>query len=363
MQRIKSIWTLASIYVGTVIGAGFASGQEILHFFGRYGVYGGVGVVLATILFTIIGIMVLTKVYNRNILKFDMFTLQYLSPRYLKIVQLVFILFLIASYLIMITGSGAILKEHFQLNPFKGIIIMTIICYIVFIFGTKGIARTNEILVPIMTAIVIVVAIVAIINQSSFISNGEFKLKVIIEEVISGFRKSNFTDIIVLLVGAMWSSIIYVSYNILISVAVMSSVRPLIYDKGSAIGGGLVGGLILGVLAMLILSSLLIFWPNIYKLEVPMVAIAYSLGGFSKNIYSILLLLAMFTTAIAAGHGGISNICEMTGASVPMIGAFVCIITIPLTLLGFKGLISIIYPFFGYLGFGFLALILLNPKG
>lgn len=32
MTRKQSIYTLASVYVGTVIGAGFASGQEILHF-------------------------------------------------------------------------------------------------------------------------------------------------------------------------------------------------------------------------------------------------------------------------------------------------------------------------------------------
>lgn len=42
-------------YAGTVIGAGFASGQELLQFFASYGWFGLLGVCVATILFTVFG--------------------------------------------------------------------------------------------------------------------------------------------------------------------------------------------------------------------------------------------------------------------------------------------------------------------
>ena len=42
-----NIFKVTFVIVGTIIGAGFASGQEILTFFNRYGIYGLVGLVFS----------------------------------------------------------------------------------------------------------------------------------------------------------------------------------------------------------------------------------------------------------------------------------------------------------------------------
>ncbi|KAB3530293.1 hypothetical protein F8154_13960 [Alkaliphilus pronyensis] len=360
MKRVKSVWTIASIYVGTVIGAGFASGQEILLFFGLYNGYGVIGVIFATILFCGVGVLILDKVYSKNIMSFEDFILCYLNGRLIKLIQVIVTFFLVGSYVIMITGSGTILKEHFQYNPLKGIILMSLLCFFVFNYGTKGIARVNEIIVPIMLVIVIFVTVTIVIR---FINHLDWRT--IVNEsnkLLLSFRNTSIIDIIALIIQVLWKGLIYVSYNTLITIVVISTIRPLILDRKSAVMGGAFGGVMLGLLAFLILSSLLIFWSNIYKLEIPMIAIASSLGENIKKAYSLLLLLAMFTTAIAAGHGGIMNICQLIKSPKPVVSAMICIFAIPLTLIGFKSLISVTYPFFGYLGFGFLALIILNPS-
>jgi len=46
-QDVKNILKVASIYMATVIGAGFASGQEIMQFFSSYYEGGFYGIVLA----------------------------------------------------------------------------------------------------------------------------------------------------------------------------------------------------------------------------------------------------------------------------------------------------------------------------
>lgn len=53
------IMRIVMLYVGTVIGAGFASGQEILQFFIDYGYKGILGNVLAGILFIYLGFVVI----------------------------------------------------------------------------------------------------------------------------------------------------------------------------------------------------------------------------------------------------------------------------------------------------------------
>lgn len=49
MQRSwKAALQIAFTYIGTVVGAGFASGKEIVEFFVQYGSQGLVGILLAT---------------------------------------------------------------------------------------------------------------------------------------------------------------------------------------------------------------------------------------------------------------------------------------------------------------------------
>ncbi|WMM24710.1 hypothetical protein RBU61_17550 [Tissierella sp. MB52-C2] len=65
---MKKEWlSIASIYVGTVIGAGFASGREIIEFFGVYGINGIWGMFIVGIILSLIGSLLLIKIYNNKI--------------------------------------------------------------------------------------------------------------------------------------------------------------------------------------------------------------------------------------------------------------------------------------------------------
>lgn len=47
--------SLGFIYIGTLIGAGFASGQEIMSFFTIYGKGGLLGIIVVSVFFFILG--------------------------------------------------------------------------------------------------------------------------------------------------------------------------------------------------------------------------------------------------------------------------------------------------------------------
>ena len=50
---------VAATYIGTIVGAGFATGQEVLQFFTKFGVMGLVGIILATIMFILFGYIII----------------------------------------------------------------------------------------------------------------------------------------------------------------------------------------------------------------------------------------------------------------------------------------------------------------
>ena len=55
---MKNSINLAGAYIGIIIGAGFASGQEVLQFFTSFGIYSVLGIVVATALFAFLGMQV-----------------------------------------------------------------------------------------------------------------------------------------------------------------------------------------------------------------------------------------------------------------------------------------------------------------
>lgn len=59
---------VAGAYIGTIVGAGFATGQEVLQFFTRFGAKGLIGLILTTIMFIIFGyiIMILGRELNAH---------------------------------------------------------------------------------------------------------------------------------------------------------------------------------------------------------------------------------------------------------------------------------------------------------
>ncbi|MGE5588412.1 MAG: hypothetical protein ACM3ZO_09420, partial [Clostridia bacterium] len=54
-----STFGIAATYIGTVVGAGFASGQEVLQFFGHFGLGGIPAIGLSVVLFSLYGYLIL----------------------------------------------------------------------------------------------------------------------------------------------------------------------------------------------------------------------------------------------------------------------------------------------------------------
>ncbi|MBJ8193726.1 hypothetical protein JDS79_44200, partial [Bacillus cereus] len=55
MKRNIHVFQIAFTYIGTIVGAGFATGQEILQFFTKYGRWATLTIMLSTIIFVWLG--------------------------------------------------------------------------------------------------------------------------------------------------------------------------------------------------------------------------------------------------------------------------------------------------------------------
>lgn len=153
MKILKVVFVI----IGTLIGAGFASGQEIYTFFFSFGIKGLIGIVVSS---SLIGITIhkTFKIINKkNINNYQDFLDNLMKNKKIKeITNIIINIFILVSFYIMIAGFGAYLEQEFNLNSIIGSTILAIICMIVFRSDTKGIVKVNEILIPILILVVII---------------------------------------------------------------------------------------------------------------------------------------------------------------------------------------------------------------
>ena len=330
MNRDINWKQIASVYIGTVIGAGFASGQEILQFFVSYGYKGLIGAAISTVLFMIIATVILLKVYNDKIENYQQLIVPVMGKKLSIIVEVIMLSYLFIGACIMVAGSGALFKEQFKISYNIGLIVMTILILFTVMHSVKGIITVNTILIPVLLIGIVFIGVVTFSKQ-------DFNFNSV--EIISENKHNWFI-----------SSVMYVNYNIISAIVVLTSLLSVIKNKKTAIKGGLIGGLGLGILAMFIIIPLLLLYKDVNHLEIPMLAVAkYAIKNGDLG-YSFLIWIAMFTTAVSNSFGFLTRICDIIKINFKLAAVIFCISIVFVANMGFSKLVNTFYPLFGYLG-------------
>ncbi|SHK53631.1 hypothetical protein [Desulforamulus aeronauticus] len=346
MTKTNDLWLLVRLvatYVGAVIGAGFASGQEILQFFILYGYQGLLGTALASILFAYLGALVLYLSVKLRAGSYQE-VLNYLMGSWAGRFMDILSLFMLAGGLgVMLAGSGAVVEEYLGISRWIGIGISLGIVITVIFHGLQGLLTINVILVPVKLLGVCLIASLALAYH------GLPEQLVIVPSQGIG--------------GHWWgSSILYVSFNMVVPLAVLASMGRYTTKK-IAIYAGILGGLALGGAVTLVTLAGLAFYPAVTEYEVPMLYLASQVSVYLRPLFALLIWLAILTTAVANAHGFASRLAPTSGRWYRIYGIAVCLLVLPLTSLNFSSLVKSVYPLFGYAGLVMLTALLVVPVG
>lgn len=334
---MNNVIKIVFVIIGTVIGAGFASGQEIYTFFYSYGIKGLLGLVICSVLLSIIMYKVLKiLIENKNIENYKEFLDEIiqnkLSRKYLNVkfvLNNIINIFLLITFYIMVAGFGAYFAQELQINNLIGCVIIALLSFIVLMTSVKGVIKVNEILTPIL---IIFITTVGIMNF----------IKLDLESAISSITVAkNY--------GWFISSILYCSYNSILLIPVLITLSKIIKNKKQAQLTAIISGGIILIISVCIFFMLTRIDIDVAKLEMPVV---YVISNFFKNLkklYGLIILSSIFTTTISIGVSLLENISK-DKISYTQIALIMCITSVPISKIGFSNLIVVIYPFFGLLG-------------
>lgn len=330
---IKSISKIVFVIIGALIGAGFASGQEIYVFFYAYGMKGIIGIIISS---TLIGYIIYKtfKIIQKNDISTYREFLEIIIGRdkknLISILNIIINTFLLVTFFIMISGFGAYFEQQLGINSLIGSAMLAILCYVIFMTSTKGVVKISTIIVPFLIFFIIYIGIEI--------------LGVIDISKIQQYTINNNNSLMFIL-----KSILYSSYNSILLIPVLITLKD--YLKNSIINkyASILITVIVATLSMILFLILSKIDVNIEKLEMPAVYLVSKLSNILATIYGFIILSSIFTTSISVGNSFIQNICEKK-KSYQHIALIMCITSVFISKIGFSNLVQILYPFFGYLG-------------
>lgn len=328
---------IAMAYVGTVVGAGFATGQEILQFFTRYGYLSFWAILISVILFIVVGRRIM--IYG-GMLRAQSYgsVADYIFGKAALFVNLYLGLTFVLICGAMFAGAGALFQEQWGIPYLIGASVTALLTLLVTLFGVRGVLVVNSIIVPCLILFSIFVFI--------FVLNRGYSPLV--------YNQASHANIFTLL----RTGVTYASFNLVLSIGVLAPMGGEIRNKKALTLGSFLGGGVLGLLLFVGNYTLLCSIPQVFHREIPQMIIVSQMGSFFVTAYIVVIWAEIFTTAV----GNLFSIHTIMqeknrfASSVPAVVA--TIIGLMLCLLGFSNIVSWFYPILGMIGFVLSAVIL-----
>lgn len=328
---MKNVLKVVFVIIGTLIGAGFASGQEVYLFFFSYGMKGLIGILISSI---IIGVVIYSTFNILNKYKINTYKdfLNILLPKNTKlkiIANFIINIFILITFFIMIAGFGAYFEQEIGINRLVGSLILAIITFIVFMTSIKGVVKVNELIVPILIGFIFIIGIISI--KDIHILNLE-------NYVI----RTNYTNFAL-------SAVLYSSYNSILLIPVLITLNNYVKNKKQIFYISFISAIVTILLSVIIFLLLVRVDVDISKLEMPVVYVVSNMFKMLRYIYGVIILGSIFTTAISLGVSFLQNTAK-NKKGYTQISIIMCITSVIISKFGFSNLVSLLYPIFGYLG-------------
>ncbi|MBT2695235.1 hypothetical protein [Bacillus sp. ISL-55] len=332
---------IAAVYVGTVVGAGFATGREIVEFFSRFGIVGLIGVFMAGYILTYLGAKLMRIAAAIGAQSYEEMNVHLFGRFFGRIINIMMLFMLLGVCAVMLSGAGAVFEEQLGLSKSLGIFITIAMSLAVMVVGLKGVFAVNTFVVPMMILFSLILFFLSVrlpgfIEQVVFIPYAEDGWKA----VIGPFS--------------------YTALNLSLAQAVLVPVAAEIKDDNTVKWGGILGGI---ALTLILLSShlTLIMLPGFETFEIPMAVVMKQLAAGLYWIFVLIVYGEIFTSVIGNIFGLERQIQKYIKVPSLLVVSLLFLICYFISLIDYGTLLSILYPVFGYISLIFIVLLWMKP--
>ena len=288
-----SIFSVASVWFGSHAGGGFATGNQATQYFVQYGWYAPFLAIFSMFVLALVLREIIIMTNNHNFTNYKQVFEEIFYP-YTKFE----ILFEIFNYVIALSATGAAIAgaatlfSDYGINYNLAIIFISILLFILTIFGAKLVTRASTIM---SVCILIFCAIIFLLGIKS--KNTEI-INIIKSQQINTEINTNFFK-------ALLKSLSYTGFQVLCAPALISCSFILKNKKNST--KAIIIGFIMNAVAIGLSCFMLLGWYSDYSIigtELPTLYICTNLGlPLLYYCYTISLFLCFISTGVSCIFG------------------------------------------------------------
>ena len=337
---------IGSAFIGVIVGAGFASGQEILQYFTSFGYLGSLGAVVSAALFAYLGMM-LTRI--GSLLQTDSHkeAIYKISGKYLGfIVDAVLVFTLFGVGVVMVAGAGSTLNQQFSLPPFIGSLILVVLIIGTMMLQVDKVIGVIGSITPFLLLSIIVVAIYSLITMDqSFAEMNPIALD----------HPNSFPNWFI-------ATMNYASFNIAVGAGMSIVMGGAEKNPRVASIGGFIGGLGIGVLILLAHLAIFSKVDIVASYELPLLKIFDDISPVLSTIMAFVLFGMIFNTGVGMFYGFVARFFDIENKrkTFPVI-IITCSLGFILSFVGFTSLVAEVYKYIGYAGLFLIIALIFAP--
>lgn len=343
---VKNIVTMAGAAAALCIGAGFATGQEIMQFFSVYGMMGSFGaLVIATLVFAVMFVALIEDGRNLRLQSVNNIWRYYCGDIFGRAMEWFTPLYLFLVLLVMVAGAGAMLNQYYGVPVSLGRMIMITLVALTVLLGIKKLFK--------------IIGAIGPLNIMFFVTAGVLGIAFNLDN----FKTADQTiqNLNSLSASPFWwlSGILYPGFMVPALAPFLVGIGPEAEGKREAVYSGVVAAIALGSTILLSSYAIIANFSSVHSADVPTLVIAKKVASVLAASFSIVLFIAIFAATVPllwmTANRFVPN--EENKKFKGAVAAL-AISVYGLSYLPYRVLINTLYPLTGYLGVVLLACII-----
>lgn len=332
----KIAFQIATIFIGTIVGAGLSSGKEISQFFSQYGYWSFLGLILCAIFYIWMSRMIIDISCKHKLKSYDAF-IRLISPGIMgKLTNTVITFFFFTSTAIVIAGSGALINQYFGIPLWAGIFVMVSLGILVLLRETNGLIEINGFIVPSLVIIMSLLFITFTCKFPQTLSLPYLKLAMPPKH------------------GWVLSTLLYAGFNIMSCIGILVPLSTELENTNDIVAGVVIGSIFLTLISFVINFLMMVTFKDALRYEIPLLYVAKQISPLLQFLLLCVIWLEMFSSKVSNIYSLAKSMENYYHFSFKKSMFIIIALSLPITQIGFGTLITFLYPFFGALSIIFV---------
>ena len=337
----KKYLSAAFAYVGVIVGAGLASGQDLLQYFLAYGAIGLIGIAALGVLNVIFGAVALQLgSYYRSDNHDEVFE-RIAHPALRRLIDVLLVFSAFTMGFVMLAGAGANLEQQFGLPSWAGGALCAVLVVLTAFLNFDRIMNVIGVFTPIIMVAIAVLMIYSLVTPHASVA-----------ELDAAAR--NVTPA---LPNLVFSTLNYFALCVVGGIAMAFVLGGSILRIGEARRAGHIGGVLIALVLGADAVALYLNVDRIWNFDVPALEIARSVHPAFAFGYTLVIFALIYNTAFSLFYSTARRFSGGSTARLRIVLIAVVAAGYAASFMGFKKLIGVMYPIIGWLGIALLVVL------